>query len=230
MITRRQFNATASAPYRSSATTVGPTPPACYRLWHHRALCTEATDVIGRIVGEQLSKTWGQQVVIENRPRRYNIANELVAHSDLRPTFMGGVAGDDTTPSSLNYDPMVILLPLLSSAASRFHVRAESLPVKSVREFVAYARQPGQARARLTDRIITTFAPSCQAHGRIQMGMCVSWRLAGDETTLFRSRASPLLRWSHTRQCESARRSRYTGAERPPSLGVPTMPRRCRRV
>ena len=39
--------------------------------------------MIARIVGERLSKSWDQQVLIENRPGGgTNIANELVARSE----------------------------------------------------------------------------------------------------------------------------------------------------
>ena len=51
------------------------------------------TDVIARIVGERLSKSWDQQVLIENRPGGgTNIANELVARSepDGHTVLMGG--------------------------------------------------------------------------------------------------------------------------------------------
>ena len=40
------------------------------------------TDLIGRVVADQLSKIWGQQVVIENRSGAgTNIGNEMVVHS-----------------------------------------------------------------------------------------------------------------------------------------------------
>jgi len=51
------------------------------------------TDVIARIVGERLSKGWGQQVLIENRPGGgTNIANEMVVRSepDGHTVLMGG--------------------------------------------------------------------------------------------------------------------------------------------
>jgi tripartite-type tricarboxylate transporter receptor subunit TctC len=72
MITRRQFDATASAALLvPSVSTIGARAAA----WPTRAVriivpfaAGGPTDVIGRIVGEQLSKGWGQQVVIENRP------------------------------------------------------------------------------------------------------------------------------------------------------------------
>jgi hypothetical protein len=41
------------------------------------------TDVIGRIVGEQLSKSWGQQVVIENRERRGTPSDIAYRHASF---------------------------------------------------------------------------------------------------------------------------------------------------
>ena len=72
IITRRQFNAlTASSVFMSSfvanraSALAWPTRPV------HIVVPFAAggpTDVIARIVGERLSKGWGQQVLIENRP------------------------------------------------------------------------------------------------------------------------------------------------------------------
>ncbi len=57
----------------------------------HRAVRGWRADA--RIVGERLSKSWDQQVLIENRPGGgTNIANELVARSepDGHTVLMGG--------------------------------------------------------------------------------------------------------------------------------------------
>ena len=122
MMTRRQFNATASAAllFPSVVTTVGARAAA----WPTRVVriivpfaAGGPTDVIGRIVGEQLSKTWGQQAVIENRPGGgTNIANELVAHSepDGHTVLMGGQSQATTRAlyRSLNYDPIGDFAPV----------------------------------------------------------------------------------------------------------------------
>ena len=63
------------------------------------------TDVIARIVGERLSKSWDQQVLIENRPGGgTNVGDEFVAHSGARrPYGVDGwlVAGRYPRPLSL---------------------------------------------------------------------------------------------------------------------------------
>ena len=81
MITRRHFNAIAGAcafmpsiaSHRASAQG-WPTHPV--RLIVPFA-AGGPTDVIARIVGERLSKTWGQQVLIENRPRQDSGINRI---------------------------------------------------------------------------------------------------------------------------------------------------------
>ena len=61
------------------------------------------TDVIARIVGERLAKSWGQQVLIENRPGGgTNIANEVVVRSDPDGhTILMGGQSQATTPRAL---------------------------------------------------------------------------------------------------------------------------------
>src|SRR6516165_9240624 len=117
------------------------------RIWRHTVLCTS----YNRIVAEQLSKSWGQQVVIENRPGGgTNIANEIVAHSepDGHTVLMGGQSQATTRAlyRSLNYDPIGDFAPVAFICGYSFFMFVpNSLPVKSVREFVAYAKaNPGK--------------------------------------------------------------------------------------
>src|SRR5262245_43725133 len=214
MITRRQFNVTASAALLvPSVSTVG----AHAATWPTRAVriivpfaAGGPTDVIGRMVGERLSKSWGQQVVIENRPGGgTNIANEVVAHSepDGHTILMGGQSQATTRAlhRSLTYDPIADFAPVAFICGYSF-VRAE-LASGEVGARVRRLCQgkPGQAHARLARHGIIT-APlrrAVQAHGRHRDGACaVSWRRSGDERPYSRSRPSPLLRRRHPRQCE----------------------------
>jgi tripartite-type tricarboxylate transporter receptor subunit TctC len=153
MMTRRQLNAAACA-----ALLVPSVVRARAAAWPTRAVriivpfaAGGPTDVIGRIVGEQLSKSWGQQVVIENRPGGgTNIANEVVAHSepDGHTVLMGGQSQATTRAlyRSLNYDPIVDFAPVAFICGYSFFMFVpNSLPVRSVREFVAYAKaNPGK--------------------------------------------------------------------------------------
>ena len=150
MITRRRFNALASA----SVLVPGIAPDrARAEAWPNRAVhvivpfaAGGPTDVIARILGERLAKIWGQQVLIENRPGGgTNIANEVVARSDPdgHTILMGGQSQATTRGlyHSLSYDPISDLAPVaFISGYSFFMFVPNSLPVKSVSEFIAYGK------------------------------------------------------------------------------------------
>ena len=150
MITRRRFNALASA----SVLVPGIAPDrARAEAWPNRAVhvivpfaAGGPTDVIARILGERLAKIWGQQVLIENRPGGgTNIANEVVARSDPdgHTILMGGQSQATTRGlyHSLSYDPISDFAPVaFISGYSFFMFVPNSLPVKSVSEFIAYGK------------------------------------------------------------------------------------------
>src|SRR6516165_697948 len=155
MITRRRFNALAS----TSLLVAGIAPNgARAETWPNRAVhiivpfaAGGPTDVIARIIGERLAKMWGQQVLIENRPGGgTNIANEAVVRSepDGHTILMGGQSQATTRGlyHSLSYDPIADFAPVAFICGYSFFMFVpNSLPVKSVREFVAYAKaNPGK--------------------------------------------------------------------------------------
>jgi len=155
MITRRWFNATACSALLAPSV-LGTRARA--NAWPTRAVriivpfaAGGPTDVIARIVGERLSKAWGQQVVIENRPGGgTNLANEMVVHSepDGHTVLMGGQSQATARAlyRALNYDPVRDLAPVAFICGySFFMFTPNSLPVRSVREFIAYAKEnPGK--------------------------------------------------------------------------------------
>jgi len=104
------------------------------------------TDLIARLLGDRLAKSWGQQVLIENRPGGgTNIANELVVRSepDGHTVLMGGQSLATTRGlyRSLSYDPIGDFAPVaFISGYSFFMFVPNSLPVKSVSEFIAYGK------------------------------------------------------------------------------------------
>jgi Tripartite tricarboxylate transporter family receptor len=109
------------------------------------------TDIVARVVTEQLSKIWGQQVVIENRGGAgTNIGNELVARSDPDGYTVlfatASLAVNRSLYRSLSYDPIADFAAVsLVSKFSLFMFVPNSLPTKSVMEFVAYAKAyPGK--------------------------------------------------------------------------------------
>jgi len=109
------------------------------------------TDIVARVLTEQLSKIWGQQVVIENRGGAgTNIGNEMVARSDPDGYTVlfatASLAVNRSLYSSLSYDPIADFAAVsLVSRFSLFMFVPNSLPTKSVMDFVAYAKaHPGK--------------------------------------------------------------------------------------
>ena len=109
------------------------------------------TDIVARAVTEQLSKIWGQQVVIENRGGAgTNIGNEMVARSDPDGYTVlfatASLAVNRSLYRSLSYDAIADFAAVsLVSRFSLFMFVPNSLPTKSVMEFVAYAKaHPGK--------------------------------------------------------------------------------------
>jgi tripartite-type tricarboxylate transporter receptor subunit TctC len=109
-----------------------------------------STDVVARIVGDQLSRIWGQTVVVDNKPGAgTNLANEAVAKSEPNGYTMlvgsASLAIGRNLYRSLNYEisdlaPVSLLctFPLLMLAP-------DSSPTTSVAEFIAFARaNPGK--------------------------------------------------------------------------------------
>jgi tripartite-type tricarboxylate transporter receptor subunit TctC len=110
-----------------------------------------STDQLARAVAEQLGRALGQPVVVENKPGGNTIvAAEHVAKSpaDGYTLFMGSSASLAVNPllySQLPYDPKADFAGISMLAASPLIlVVPQELPVKSVAEFIAYAKaKPG---------------------------------------------------------------------------------------
>ena len=109
------------------------------------------TDTNARIVAEQLSKIWNQQVVIENKGGAgTNIGNAYVAHSDPDGyTLLYGtssLASNGALYRSLDYSPIADLAPISLVAKFPFFMFVpNSSPAKSVKEFIDDVKpQPGK--------------------------------------------------------------------------------------
>ncbi len=150
MITRRHFNGLVAASVLAPNIIIGRANAQAWPTRPVRIVVPFAaggpTDVIARMVGEKLSKTWHQQVLIENRPGGgTNIANEAVVRSepDGHTVLMGG-SSQATTRSlypSLSYDPINDFAPVAFICSYSFFMFVpNSLPVKSVSEFIAYGK------------------------------------------------------------------------------------------
>src|ERR1700726_5007065 len=102
------------------------------------------TDSVARVLSEQLSKRWGQQVVVENKAGGgTNIGNAYVAHADPDGyTVLYGtssLAVNDTLYRSLDYNPNTDLAPVSMVAKFPFFMFVpNSSPAKTVAEFITY--------------------------------------------------------------------------------------------
>ncbi|MBC8118889.1 MAG: tripartite tricarboxylate transporter substrate binding protein [Burkholderiaceae bacterium] len=109
-----------------------------------------ATDVIARAIGQKLSDKWGQPVVIDNRPGAGgNLGSEIAAKqpADGYTIFFGTVANAISASyySKLNYDYLKDFIPITLVATTPLVLVANNnVPVKSVKELIAYAKaNPG---------------------------------------------------------------------------------------
>ncbi len=110
-----------------------------------------ATDVLGRLVADKLSQTWGSTMVVENRPGAgSNIGIEAVAKAEPNgDTLLIASVGLATNPylyAKINYDAAKDLAPITMVAlVPNLLVVNNQLPVKDVAELVAYAKaNPGK--------------------------------------------------------------------------------------
>ncbi len=109
-----------------------------------------STDVLARIIGAKLTQSWGQQVVVDNRPGAgTNIGTELAAKSppDGYTLFMCTFtcAINPNLYSRLNYDLLRDFAPVSLVASVPLIVLVHpSVPVHSIRELIAAAKaKPG---------------------------------------------------------------------------------------
>jgi tripartite-type tricarboxylate transporter receptor subunit TctC len=109
------------------------------------------TDTVARILAEQLSNRWGQQLIIENKAGGgTNIGNAYVAHADpdgytvLYGTSSLGVNG--SLYRTLDYNATVDLAPVSLVAKFPFFMFVpNSSPAKTVAEFITYVKaRPGK--------------------------------------------------------------------------------------
>jgi tripartite-type tricarboxylate transporter receptor subunit TctC len=102
-----------------------------------------ATDLLARMIGPEMTKTWGQQVVVDNRPSAGGtVAGGIVAKALNSSGFAGAAALYDKLPYDSDRDfagvTLVAVTPMVLTVAPK-------LGVKSLRDFIALAHQkPGE--------------------------------------------------------------------------------------
>ena len=109
------------------------------------------SDVLSRLLGQKLTESWGQTVVIDNRGSAGGIVGfELGAHAppDGYTLLLANGAGVTINPSvylKLPYDPLRDFQPITQiTSGAYFMVVTPSLPAKTVKEYIALAKaKPG---------------------------------------------------------------------------------------
>ncbi len=108
------------------------------------------TDIIARIVGEHLSKTLGQQFVVENvagAGGTTGITRGAQAKPDGYTIMMGHMGTHGAAPAlypNLKYDPTKDFAPIgLAAGTPILIVAKKDFPAKDLKEFVAYVKANG---------------------------------------------------------------------------------------
>ena len=111
------------------------------------------TDILARSLGEQMGKILGQTIIVDNKPgAASNIGAAYVAQSkpDGYTLYMATVASHGINPAlykgKLTFDPIKDFAPIsLVASIPLALVTSMKLPIKSLTEFVDYARKnPGK--------------------------------------------------------------------------------------
>src|SRR5215218_2406050 len=105
------------------------------------------TDVISRIMGDHMSRTLGQQIVVENvtgAGGTVGVTRVMKATPDGYTILMGNLGTQAASVGlypKLAYDPRTDFEPIMNSASTPMLVVAKKdLPVKDFKEFIAYLR------------------------------------------------------------------------------------------
>ena len=104
-------------------------------------------DFVARLLGQTISGQWGQTIVIDNRPNILGIENVAQSRPDGY-TLLATANVFWLTPlmQKVSYDPLRDFSSIALVASSpNVVVMHPSLPVKSVKELIAFVRaRPGQ--------------------------------------------------------------------------------------
>jgi tripartite-type tricarboxylate transporter receptor subunit TctC len=134
------------------------------------------SDTVARFIQPQLSASLGQQVVIDNRPGAAgNLGAEVAAKAPADGyTVVLGISAHSismTLYSKPGYDLVKDFAPVTLLAEGSFTLAAHpSLPAKSVREFVAFAKQrPGEINVATAGATIRLAAKMLESMAGIKM-------------------------------------------------------------
>jgi tripartite-type tricarboxylate transporter receptor subunit TctC len=110
------------------------------------------TDILARAIAQRLTETWGQPVVVDNRPGASgNIGTEIVARAapdgyTLLATSSGPFVISPSVFAKLPYDTVTDFAPVTLGVTYAYLLVAHpSVPARTVKELVALARsRPGR--------------------------------------------------------------------------------------
>ena len=109
-----------------------------------------STDIVARLIGQKLTESWGQPVLVDNRPGAGgNIAAEAAAKAppDGYTLLQANVAHaiGATLYPKLSYDLVTSFAPVIHLASTPYVLLAHpSIPAKNTRELIALAKtRPG---------------------------------------------------------------------------------------
>lgn len=147
------------------------------------------SDVLARTVAVRMAETWGQQVVVDNRPGAGgNIGTNLVAKAPADGyTIVLGAASvlaiNQSLYSQMPYDPLTELIAITNMVkTTNVLVVTPSLPAKSVKELIAYGK---------ANPVKLTYA-SAGAGGTIHLSAELFKSMAGINMEHIAYKASPL--------------------------------------
>jgi tripartite-type tricarboxylate transporter receptor subunit TctC len=151
MINRRKVIALSAVSALAPGALVGPARAQAWPARPVRLIVPYApggpTDAVARLVAEPLSRSWGHQMIVENRGGAgTNIGSELVARADPDgyTVLIGSVALaiNRNLYRTLTYDAIADFAAVSSICAfSFFMVVPPTFPAHSVKDFIAYAKE-----------------------------------------------------------------------------------------
>lgn len=194
-------------------------------------------DVIGRLVMAELSKSFGQQFIVDNRPGASgNIGAEIVARSAPDGYTLlnapGSIAMSYSLFPKLAYDLLRDFEPVAVMGSVPFlFVVHPSLPVKSVKELIAFAKaRPGQltygsagagGAPHLTAELFSLQTGLKMLHVPYRGTAYANTDVASGELSMIFSPTSSIMPLAHSRRVRSLA---ITSLQRHPVIpDVPTM-------
>jgi tripartite-type tricarboxylate transporter receptor subunit TctC len=122
------------------------------------------TDIVGRMFAEQLSKEFGQQIVVDNKGGgNGNIATAFVAKAKpdgytLLMQYSSFHSANPAMIKNLNWSPKDLTGVAMGAIAPQVIVIAKRVPVDNLKDFIAYAKaNPGKLN-------YASFGPGSVAH------------------------------------------------------------------